>query len=154
MLSALPVLLQGAAVTIEIAVVSALLAVALAVPAALGRLARWRAIRIPATIYVEFFRGSSLVVQLFWLFFVLPQLGLSLPPFAVAVIGIGLNYGAYGAEVMRGAILGVPRGQYDGAVALGLTPRQTRWLVVLPQAARIMIPPAGNLAISSSKRPR
>ena len=151
LLSAGPVLLQGALVTIEIALLAALLASVLALAAALARLARWLPVRAVATVYVEFFRGSSLIVQLFWLFFVLPQFGLSLSPFVVAVTGIGLNYGAYGAEVVRGAILGVAQGQYEAAAALGLTRRQVRWLVILPQAARIMIPPANNLAVQLVK---
>jgi polar amino acid transport system permease protein len=74
-----------------------------------------------------------------------------LPPIAVAVLGIGLNYGAYGAEVVRGAILGVPRGQTEAAIALNMAPSQITWRIVLPQAAIAMVPPWGNLVIQLIK---
>lgn len=147
----LPILLPGILVTIEIASLSFLLALAFAFVAAFGRMSKRRPLRWAAAAYIEFFRGTSLLVQLFWLFFVLPQFGVLLPPLAVGVFGIALNYGAYGAEVVRGAISGVPRGQQEAGAALGLKPRQTMWRVVLPQAAVIMIPPWGNLLIQLLK---
>ncbi len=144
-------LLAGTTATVEIAVLAAVLAVMLAFLAGIGRLSRWRALRAGWTAYVEFFRGTSLLIQLFWLFFVLPQFGILLPPLVVAVLGIGLNYGAYGSEVVRGAILAVPRGQTEAAVALNMTPRQVLWRIVLPQAAIAMVPPWGNLFVQLLK---
>jgi polar amino acid transport system permease protein len=90
-------------------------------------------------------------VQLFWLFFALPLLGISLSPVTAGILGLALNIGAYGAEVVRGAIQAVPRGQYEAAIALNFTGRQTLWRIVLPQALREMIPPFGNLAVQNLK---
>jgi polar amino acid transport system permease protein len=144
-------LLQGAVLTVEIAVLGCVLAVLMAILAAIATLygpwpARWLAIG-----YVEIFRGTSALVQLFWLFFVLPQFGLSLEPFTVAVLGLGLNVGAYGAEVVRGAILAVPRGQWEATLALNMTRGQALRRIILPHAFVAMIPPWGNLFIELLK---
>jgi polar amino acid transport system permease protein len=147
----IPILLKGAVTTIEITVLASILAFCIALLAGLGRLSRTRLIRAVCVGYIEFFRGTALLVQLFWLFFVLPQFGILLEPLTVAVVGIGLNYGAYGAEVVRGAILGVPRGQMEAASALNMPPLRTMWRIILPQAAIIMIPPWGNLIIQLLK---
>ncbi|AXE23737.1 ectoine/hydroxyectoine ABC transporter permease subunit EhuC [Streptomyces globosus] len=128
-------------------------AAALAVAFALGLPAGSpkRSVRAPARLAVEFLRGTSLYVQLFWLFFALPVLGFRLEPLACGVLALGLNFGAYGAEVVRGAVSAVPPTQSEAAVALGMG----RWLrlrrVVLPQAAVLMIPPFGNLLIQLLK---
>lgn len=137
--------------TLSVAAASALLAAALACPLALARLYAPRPVAILALCYIEFFRGTSLLVQLFWLFFVLPQFGLRLSAFTVAVCGIGLNYGAYGAEVVRGGLIAVGRGQWDAARALAL-PRGVALLrVAMPQAATVIIRPWGNLMIQLLK---
>jgi polar amino acid transport system permease protein len=151
MLDFLPELLKGAITTVEITLLASALAICLAFAAGLGRLSRRVLVRGFCVTYIEFFRGTALLVQLFWLFFVLPQFGILLEPLTVAVMGIGLNYGAYGAEVVRGSILGVPKGQFDAAIALNLSPFRTLWKIVLPQAAVIMIPPWGNLLIQLLK---
>ena len=103
-----------------------------------------------ASTYVEVFRGTSALVQLFWLFFVLPP-GLSLEPFTVAVLGLGLNVGAYGSEVVRGAIQAVPRGQWEASTALNMTRPQMLRRIILPQAFVAMVPPWGNLFIELLK---
>ncbi len=90
-------------------------------------------------------------VQIFWLFFVLPQLGFRFQPLAVAVIALGLNFGAYGAEVVRGALNAVPKAQWEGAIALNLTPYQRMRRVIFPQALPLMIPPFNNLLIQLLK---
>lgn len=151
MLDFLPALLAGAVTTVQITILASALALCLAFAAGLGRLSRIVLVRGFCVVYIEFFRGTALLVQLFWLFFVLPQFGILLEPLTVAVVGIGLNYGAYGAEVVRGAILGVPKSQLDAAVALNLSRVRTLWRIVLPQAAVIMIPPWGNLFIQLLK---
>lgn len=151
MLDLLPRLLDGAVVTIEITVLAAALAVVLALLAGLARLSGLWPVRALASVYVETFRGTSALVQLFWLFFVLPQLGLQLSPYTVAVLGLGLNIGAYGAEVVRGAILAVPREQVEAAVALNMSRGQMMRHVILPQAAIAMVPPWGNLLIELLK---
>lgn len=149
----LPLLLQGTMVTVRITLLAALLATALALVAALAKMSRWRPARWIANLYIEVFRGTSLLVQLFWLFFVLPlpPFNLSLTPFSVAVLGLGLNIGAYGAEVMRGAFAAVPRGQIEAAIALNIPPLHRFLGIVLPQALVNAIPPGTNLLIELLK---
>jgi polar amino acid transport system permease protein len=148
-----PLLLEGTLVTIRITCVAALLAAALALLAATAKMSPVRALRWVANIYIEIFRGTSLMVQLFWLFFVLPlpPFNLSLSPYTVAVLGLGLNIGAYGAEVMRGALLAVPRGQIEAAIALSMAPMDRFFGIVLPQALANAIGPATNLLIELLK---
>ncbi len=149
----LPLLLQGTLVTLRITALAALLACALALLAAVAKMSPWRGLRWLANGYIEVFRGTSLLVQLFWLFFVLPlpPFNITLTPFSVAVLGLGLNIGAYGAEVMRGALRSVPRGQIEAAVALNLSPVHRFFNIVLPQALANAIPPATNLLIELLK---
>ena len=144
-------LLRGLAVTLELTAAAAALAVVVALAAGLARLAPSRWARWPAAMYVEVFRGTSALVQLFWFYFVLPFFGIQLSAFAAGVLVLGLNTGAYGSEVVRGAIQAVPRGQREAAAALNLGRAQTLWRVVLPQALPAMLPPAGNLAIELLK---
>ena len=118
---------------------------------ALGRLARQRFVRVLSTVVVEFFRGSSAVVQLFFAFFVLPLAGINLSPFVVAVVVLGLNEGSYASEIVRGALLAVPKPQLDAAAVLGINGVRRLRRVVLPQALPIMIPPFGNAAIEFLK---
>ncbi|MEZ5830304.1 MAG: ectoine/hydroxyectoine ABC transporter permease subunit EhuC [Dongiaceae bacterium] len=147
----LPGLLQGAWLTVQIAACGCALAVIVATVAALCRLYGAAPLRWLAVAYVEFFRGTSALVQLFWLFFVLPDFGISMAPFTVAVLGLGLNVGAYGAEVVRGAIQGIQRGQWEATVALNMTRWQALRRIILPQAFVAMIPPWGNLFIELLK---
>src|SRR3546814_18898427 len=108
---------------------------------------RWLAIT-----YIELFRGTSALVQLFWLFFVLPHFGLTLEPLTVAVAALGLNVGAYAAEVVRGAIDAVPRGQWEATIALNMSPIEALRRHILPPAVVAMSPPCGNLFIHLLKR--
>ncbi len=147
----IPGLLQGALVTIEITVMGCVLAVLCALVAALAKLSPIAPLRWLASVYIEIFRGTSALVQLFWLFFVLPQFGITLPPIAVAVLALGLNVGAYGAEVVRGAIQAVPKGQWEASTALNLSRSQAMRRIILPQAVVAMIPPWGNLFIELLK---
>jgi len=144
-------LLEGAAVTAEVTALSAGLALTMALVMAFARLSPFRPLRVFGGVYVEVFRGTSLLVQLFFLFFVLPLLGIYLSPLVVAVVALGLNLGAYGAEIVRGSIQAVPGGQIEAALALNLSPWQRARRVVLPQALATMIPPLGNLAIELLK---
>jgi polar amino acid transport system permease protein len=146
-----PGLLEGLRLTLEITVVGAVLAVILATLAALAKLYGPRPVRWLAVVYIEFFRGTSALVQLFWLFFVLPDFGINMEPFTVAVVTLGLNVGAYGAEVVRGAIQGVTRGQWEATTALNMTRAQALRRIILPQALVAMIPPWGNLFIDLLK---
>ena len=128
-----------------------ILAVVMGVLAALARLYGPAPLRWLATVYVEIFRGTSALVQLFWLFFVLPQFGILLDAFSVAVLALGLNVGAYGSEVVRGAIQSVARGQWEASTALNMSRAQMLRRIILPQAFVAMIPPWGNLFIELLK---
>jgi polar amino acid transport system permease protein len=151
LLQSLPFLLRGLGVTLGITGCAAVLAVCLAVPAALAKAGPWRLPRALAVAYIEVFRGTSALVQLFWCYFALPLLGIEIPAVAAGILVLGLNIGAYGAEVVRGAIAAVPRGQHDAATALNLGPVQRMRLIVLPQAALLMLPAWGNLFIELLK---
>ncbi len=142
---------QGLLQTILVLVLAALLASFMSFSAGLARLSRRKIISISALVYVEFFRGTSALVQLFWIFFVLPVLGIELSPLFAAVVALGLNIGAYGAEVVRGAIVAVPRSQYETARAFNFTDYQMMRYIIVPQALVAMIPPFGNLFIELLK---
>ena len=150
-------LLQGAWVTVQLTVFSTLLGAIVAFALGVGKLARNRPCRLVSIAIIEVFRGTSLLVQLFWLYFALPLLGqaigmdLRLPPVAAGVLALSLNIGAYGAEVVRGAIQAVPREQYEAAKALDFTPRQILWRIAIPQAIPEMMPSFGNLAVQNLK---
>lgn len=147
----LPPLWQGLLVTLQVLAGAALLAVPLALLTGLARRAQAFWLRALATVYVELFRGTSALVQLFWFYFVLPMFGVRLPAMAVGIVVLALNAGAYGAEVVRGALQAVPRGQREAALALNFTPAQTLWRVLVPQALPAMLPPGGNLLIELLK---
>ncbi|OYD09156.1 ectoine/hydroxyectoine ABC transporter permease subunit EhuC [Paludifilum halophilum] len=144
-------LLPGAAVTVQLTVLSAILAFFLSFLGGFGRLSKFRIIRFVSAFLVEFFRGTSLLVQLFWLYFALPLLGLELPTGLVGILALGINYGAYGSEVVRSAILSIPQGQTEAGIALNMTPGQRMRLIILPQAFRTMLPSFGNLLIELLK---
>ncbi|MBH5396285.1 ectoine/hydroxyectoine ABC transporter permease subunit EhuC [Bradyrhizobium sp. CNPSo 4010] len=147
----MPVLLHGAETTLRITAIASVLAFAFAIIAALARLYGLLPIRWLARVYIEMFRGTSLLVQLFWLYFVLPEFGMSLAPFTVAVLALSLNTGAYGAEVVRAAIEAVPSGQWEASTAVNMTRTQALRRIILPQALILMIPPWGNLFIELLK---
>lgn len=147
----LPELLRGAQVTLALTVCSAAVAVAAALVAAVANMYGPRLVRWLAIAYIEVFRGTSALVQLFWLFFVLPSFGVTLEPFMVGVTALGLNIGAYGAEVIRGSIQSVDKGQWEAATALNLSRMQALRRIILPQAFVLMIPPWGNLFIELLK---
>jgi polar amino acid transport system permease protein len=145
------VFLGGAFVTLRILAASAVLTLAIAFAAGLGRLSPWRPLRWFCTAYVEVFRGTSALVQLFWLFYVLPLFGPTISPFTAGVLGVSLNVGAYAAVVVEASVRAVPRAQREAAIALNLSPFARMRRIILPQAIRMMIPPFGNLAIQLFK---
>lgn len=148
----LTLILDGVWVTIKLTLMGAVVALIVAFIAGLGRLSRHAALRWLSTIYIEFFRGTSIFVQLFWIYFVLPMTGMWTPtPMQAGVMALGLNVGAYGAEVVRGAILSVPRDQYEASIAVNLTRFQRMRHVILPQALPLMLPTFGNNAIELMK---
>ncbi|MDW9568794.1 ectoine/hydroxyectoine ABC transporter permease subunit EhuC [Sinorhizobium meliloti] len=144
-------ILQGAWVTVQLTLMGSALAVVVAFAAGLGRLSRFMAVRSLATTYIEFFRGTSIFVQLFWVYFVLPFAGITLTPLQAGVLALGLNVGAYGAEVVRGAVKAIGREQREACIALNLTRFQAMRHIVLPQALPLMLPTFGNNAIELLK---
>ena len=143
---------EGVPLTVVATVGGIALTIVLSFAAGLGMLARSRAVRTVSRVYVEFFRGTSEVIQLFWIFFALPALvGYQLIPLGAGILVLGLNHGAYGGEIVRGAVQSVPRAQYEGAMALSLSPRDRMFRVILPQAFVEMLPPFNNLFIQLLK---
>lgn len=148
----LPPLLKGLWLTICIFLGGALLATLCAFLAGLGRRSRDPIVRVYSAVYVETFRGTSALVQLFWFYFALPiLLDIQLNAVVVGMLVLGLNIGAYGAEVVRAAVEAVPRGQMAAATTLNLSRGQAMRYVILPQALPIMLPPFGNLLIELLK---
>ncbi|UOR13991.1 ectoine/hydroxyectoine ABC transporter permease subunit EhuC [Halobacillus amylolyticus] len=148
----IPVLLEGLDITITVLIGSAIFGYLIAFLAGFGRLSKNFIIRNFTAVYIEIFRGTSLVVQLFWFFYVLPGLlGIQLSAYLIGVIVIGMNYGAYMSEVVRGSILAVSSGQTEAATALNMSRFQRMRFVILPQAIRMMLPEFGNYLIQMLK---
>ncbi|MFE6687986.1 ectoine/hydroxyectoine ABC transporter permease subunit EhuD [Streptomyces sp. NPDC057743] len=147
----LPMFWQGVLVTLEALVLGSLIAFALGLVWALAQRSSLRAVRWPVTAFTEFVRNTPLLVQLFFLFYVMPEWGVTLSALATGVIGLGLHYSTYTAEVYRSGIDGVPAGQWEAAVALSLPRRRTWTAVILPQAVRRVAPALGNYVIAMLK---
>ncbi len=145
------VLLNGFKVTVWVTLISTVMGGIFSFAFGIGKMSRFWPVRIISDVYIEIFRGTSLLVQLFWLFYALPLLGVSLSPMSAGIWALSLNIGAYGAEVVRGAILAVDTGQYEAAKALNFTPARTLWTVLIPQAVVEMMPPFGNLVVQNMK---
>lgn len=144
--------IRGALVTAEVTGLSVILGSVLSLLAGLAMLSERAPLRGVSRTYTELFRGTSVVVQLGWIIFVLPQLQIAnVTPFQGAVIALSLNIGAYGGEFVRGAIQAVPHGQTEAAIALNMSPAQRMVRVILPQALVRVLPPMGNLYIQLLK---
>lgn len=144
--------LPGIWVTVQLTFYSAALATVVAFGVGMARTHRSKFVRFLAGFYTEIFRGTSALVLMFWLFFVVPPLfGWQFVPMYAAVLALGLSYGAYGAEVVRGALNSVTPAQREAGVALSFTPWQRMRLILLPQAVPEMIPPFNNLLIELLK---
>jgi polar amino acid transport system permease protein len=148
---ALPGLGEGILVTLQLTLGGAFFALIVALILGLGTRSRLAITRGLSRIVIEFFRGTSLLVQLFWLFYVLPLLGFRLDSLFCGILALALNFGAYGAEVVRGGIAAVPRGQFEASVAVNFSPFQRMRLVIFPQAWAQMLPPFTNLLIQLLK---
>ena len=146
-----PILITGTITTIQLTLASAVLALVVSFVVGLSRFSRLRTVRVAAIIYLEFFRGTSAIVQMFFMFFVLPLFGITFPPLLAGILACGLNLGSYGSEVVRSAILSVNRGQHEAALALNYTNYQRFRYVLIPQAIPVMIPTFGNLLIELLK---
>ncbi|MFJ4472446.1 ectoine/hydroxyectoine ABC transporter permease subunit EhuC [Streptomyces sp. NPDC089424] len=144
--------LQGIWVTIQLLVLSTLLATAVSFAVGMARTHRLWVVRFLAGLYTEVFRGTSALVMIFWVFFVLPPaFGWQLVPLWAGTLALGLTYGAYGSEIVRGALNAVDPAQREGGIALSFTPWQRMRLILLPQAVPEMIPPFCNLLIELLK---
>ena len=143
----LTTLLGGWPETVTVALGALIFALIFGLIVALMRLSRWRAIRYPAIAYLEVFRGTPALVQLFVIYFGLPDIGFEPSPFQAAIVGLGLNGAAYLSEVYRAGIESIHRGQMEAALSLGMTPARALQYIVLPQAIRTMLPPITNFAI-------
>ncbi len=147
----LPELLRGLQLSIALTLVSMALGLVCGFLAALARGSRSRLLREPFDLYVSFFRGTPLLVQIFLVYYGLPQFRITLDPVPSAIIVFTLNSGAYLSETIRGAFNAVPAGQREAALSTGLSRRQVVWHVVVPQALRVAIPPIGNTFVSLLK---
>lgn len=144
-----PLFVRAALVTLWVAIVSQIIGVVVGLGVALMQLAQNPVVRAVANAHVWFWRGSPLLVQLFLLFFGLPQLGIRLNVIEAGLIGLGLNASAFMAEIIRGTILSVDRGEIEAARSLGMGRGETMSHVILPQAARLIVPPLGNEFLSN-----
>jgi polar amino acid transport system permease protein len=146
-----PIISQGAVTTVIVSAVSIVVASVLALFTALGRLSRIPPVYALCTFYVSLIRGTPLLLQIFFFFLGLPQLGIVLSGITAGILALSLNYGAYMSETFRAGIQGVGKGQREAALALGMTQGQMMRRIVLPQALRIVIPPIGNDFIAMIK---
>lgn len=145
-------LVKGALLgTIPLSLLSFALGLTVAVLIALMRISRHRSLSAPARAYVSVVRGTPLLVQLLVIFYGLPELGVTLDPWPTAILAFSVNVGGYAAEVVRAAILSVPRGQWEAAHMVGMTRTLTLRRIILPQAARVSVPPLSNTFISLVK---
>jgi polar amino acid transport system permease protein len=148
----LPHLLSGLWLTCALTVLCMLLGLAVGLAAAIGRLSRWRLVRGTAYAYTEVFRTTPLLVQIVWVFYVMPILtGIALSPFFSGLVALGFNVGAFMAEIYRAGILSVNPGQTSAGLALGMTPRQVLRRIVLPQAVTRVIPPMATMWVALFK---
>ncbi|MDM5187265.1 amino acid ABC transporter permease [Bacillus sp. DX4.1] len=149
--SFMPMLKEALFTTIPLALITFILGLILATLTALGRISSSRILQWIARIYVSIIRGTPLLVQLFIIFYGLPTLHIEIEPFTAAVIGFSLNVGAYASEIIRAAILSIPKGQWEAAYTIGMTYPQALKRIILPQATRVSIPPLSNTFISLIK---
>jgi len=147
----LPTLLSALRMTFIATLAGMTLAMGLGLGLALMRRSRRKTVSGPAAVFVEFIRSTPLLVQIFFLFYVLPRFGLSLPPLLTGILALGIHYSTYASEVYRAGIESVPRGQWEAAQVLNLGPAQTFWRVILPQALPPVIPALGNYWVAMFK---
>jgi ectoine/hydroxyectoine ABC transporter permease protein EhuD len=146
-----PYLARGALMTVLVSIVAMTIAVVIGLVVALLRLSRRKTVSVAAAAYVEIVRGTPLLVQLFIIYYGLPQYGIRLSAFTAGVLGLGINYGAYMAEVYRAGILSVDRGQWEAGGSIGLSRSGLLRYIILPQAIPVILPPLGNYFISMLK---
>jgi polar amino acid transport system permease protein len=146
-----PSFVHGTIITLQQTGLGILLAVIVALLMGFMKMSSLFFVRWASIIYIEIFRGTSLLVQMYWIFFVLPLFGITLDKFTAGFLAVGMNLGAYGAELVRGGVQSVPRGQYEAAIALNMPPAKRMRRIIFPQALLNMLPPWGNLLIELLK---
>jgi len=146
-----PIALAGLLGTIPLALISFALGLLIAVVVALMRISVNPVLSSVARFYISVIRGTPLLVQLFVIFYGMPAVGITIDPWPSAIIALSLNVGGYGAEVVRAAILSVPQGQWEAAYTVGMNRTRTLTRIILPQAARVSVPPLSNTFISLVK---
>ena len=145
MMESIPVLLEGTIIAVELMLVTLLFALPLGMPLALGENSRIKPVKWLCNIYVFVFRGPPSLLQIFFVYYVFPiAWGIHIPEFPAAAMAFILNYAAYFAEIYRGGINSIDRGQYEAAYSLGLSRGQTMFGVIIPQMMRVVLPPVGN----------
>ncbi|MGM7685030.1 amino acid ABC transporter permease [Cytobacillus sp. Hm23] len=149
--SLLPLVKGALDSTIPLTLWSFFFGIILAILTALARISNIRVLEIVARIYISIIRGTPLLVQLFIIFYGLPNIGVIVDPFPSAVIGFSLNVGAYSSEIIRAAILSIPKGQWEAGYSIGMSYSRVLTRIVLPQATRVSIPPLSNTFISLVK---
>jgi L-cystine transport system permease protein len=149
--SFLPLVKGALFYTLPLAILSFIIGIILAVLTALARISSVKILRGIAQFYVSAIRGTPLLVQLYILFYGLPNLGIMIDPFPAAVIGFSLSVGAYSSEIIRAAILSIPKGQWEAGFSIGMTYSQNLKRIILPQATRVSIPPLSNSFIGLVK---
>ena len=147
-LDTIRLMLEGSTITLEIFCVTLALALPLGLFAALGRLSHFRPLSRMLEIYIWIMRGTPLMLQLLFVYFALPMVGILLPDIAAALLAFILNYAAYFAEIFRAGIQAVPRGQFEAARVLGMSAPLTMRRIILPQVLRITLPPVSNETIN------
>lgn len=147
----LPRLLDAAIITIEATLIGFVFAAVLGLLLALTRRSRNRVLSVPVAGFVEFVRSTPLLVQIYFLFFVLPELGVVLPAMVAGILGLGLHFSTYCSEVYRAGLDGIPRGQWEASVALNLSPYRTYRDIIVPQAIPPVVPALGNYLIAMFK---
>jgi polar amino acid transport system permease protein len=150
-LEILPTLARAAVVTVEATLLGFVLALVIGLALALLRMSPRRALSVPAAAVVEFIRSTPLLIQIFYLYFVFPQFGLTLSAFTAGVLALGLHYGTYCSEVYRAGLEGVHRGQWEASVALNLSPLHTFRDIIIPQAIPPIVPALGNYFVALFK---
>src|SRR5579863_10176611 len=151
MIGFLPSLLEGALITIAVSLLAFGLALVLGLAACIARISKLAPLRGVAAFYIQFIRGTPLLLQLFFIYYVLPYVGIVMTPFESGVIGLTLNYGAYMAEVFRSGIQAIPKGQWEAGSSVGMSRRLLLRRIILPQAIRIIVPALGNFFVSIFK---
>ena len=151
LLHTITLMLEGTQVTLEIFCITLVLSLPIGLLAALGRISSLKPLRLLMEFYVWIMRGTPLMLQLLFVYFALPMVGIRLPDIAAALLAFILNYAAYFAEIFRAGIQSVPKGQYEAARTLGMSYQQTMRRIILPQVFRMVLPPVSNETINLVK---